>query len=186
MVPDADRRGSCLSEHGLGESGVTDATTSSERKLGWGLASLLVAGNMIGAGVYLLPAALAPIGSSSVVGWVVAAIGALLLAGVFAGLGRARPAADGITDYAGQGLGRFFGYQASLAYWATCLSGNVAIAVAATGYLAFFFPVLREQWPGALCNIALQHLADWPTQHAPHVAALAASKSAALALGAKQ
>ena len=43
-----------------------------------------------------------------------------------------------------------------------------------------------EVWITALCNVALQHLADWPTQHAPDVAALAASKMAALALGAKQ
>ncbi len=128
---------------------------TSQKKLGWGLAALLVAGNMIGSGVYLLPAALASVGSSSLVGWVVASVGALLLAGVFAGLGRARPSADGPTEYAGDGLGRFFGFQASLAYWAGNWVGNVAISLAATGYLAHFFPVLREQWPGALCTVAL-------------------------------
>lgn len=125
------------------------------KKIGWGLAALLVAGNMIGSGVYLLPATLAPIGSSSLVGWVVASIGALLLAGVFAGLGRARPRDDGPTEYAGEGLGRFFGYQASLAYWAGNWVGNVAIAAAATGYLAHFFPTLRDQWPGAFCTVGL-------------------------------
>ena len=30
------------------------------RRLGWGLAALVVAGNMIGSGLYLLPATLAP------------------------------------------------------------------------------------------------------------------------------
>lgn len=125
------------------------------RKLGWGLAALLVAGNMIGSGVYLLPASLAPVGSSSIVGWMVATLGALMLAAVFAGLGRMRPAADGLADYAGQGLGRFFGFQAALAYWAACWMGNVAVAVAATGYLAVFLPVLREPWPAALCNVTL-------------------------------
>lgn len=132
---------------------MSDAQTADRRKLGWGLAALLVAGNMIGSGVYLLPATLAPIGSSSLIGWLVAALGALLLAGVFAGLGRLRPEADGLTDYAGQGLGRFFGYQTSWAYWAANWVGNAAIAVAATGYMAHFFPVLGQRWPGALCNI---------------------------------
>lgn len=129
--------------------------TANEKKIGWGLAALLVTGNMIGSGVYLLPATLAPIGSSTLIGWIVATIGALLLAGVFAGLGRLRPRDDGPTEYTGQGLGRFFGYQTSLAYWAGNWVGNVAIALAATGYLAHFFPVLKDQWPGALCTIGL-------------------------------
>jgi len=46
-----------------------------EKKLGWGLAGLVVAGNMIGSGLYLLPATLAPYGSSSVIGWLVAGRG---------------------------------------------------------------------------------------------------------------
>ena len=71
--------------------------TANEKKIGWGLAALLVTGNMIGSGVYLLPATLAPIGSSTLIGWIVATIGALLLAGVFAGLGRLRPRDDGPT-----------------------------------------------------------------------------------------
>lgn len=125
------------------------------RKIGWGLAALLVAGNMIGSGLYLLPATLAPMGSSTVVGWLVATAGALVLAGVFAGLGRFRPQADGITDFVDDGLNRFFGYQASLAYWVGCWVGNAAIAVAAVGYLAHFFPVLGERWPGALANVGL-------------------------------
>lgn len=133
---------------------MTDALPTDRRKLGWGLAALLVAGNMIGSGVYLLPAALASIGSSSLVGWVVAAVGALLLAAVFAGLGRLRPECDGLADYASQGLGRFFGYLASWAYWAGNWVGNAAIAVAATGYMAHFFPVLKDRWPGALCCVS--------------------------------
>ncbi len=141
------------------------------RKLGWGLAALLVAGNMIGSGVYLLPATLAPIGSSSLIGWIVASIGALLLAGVFAGLARVRPRDDGPTEYAGVGLGRYFGYQASLGYWAGNWVGNVAIALAATGYLAHFFPVLAEQWPGALCTVGLIWLTTLIYMAGPHTVA---------------
>jgi arginine:agmatine antiporter len=33
----------------------TDVIPAPARKLGWGLAALVVAGNMIGSGVYLLP-----------------------------------------------------------------------------------------------------------------------------------
>ena len=51
-----------------------------------------------------------------------------------------------------------------------------------------YIPCLNDspEWISALANISAQHLAGWPTLAAPDVAALAASKAAALALGAKQ
>jgi protoporphyrin/coproporphyrin ferrochelatase len=42
------------------------------------------------------------------------------------------------------------------------------------------------EWITALCNITQQHLQGWPTLETPDAAVLAASKAAALALGAKQ
>jgi len=147
-------------------------------KLGWGLAALVVAGNMIGSGVYLLPATLAPVGSSSVVGWGVAGLGAVTLALVFAALGRLQPDADGLSGFAERGLGRFFGFQTALAFWTACLVGNVAIAVAATGYLGFFFPVLKEPVAATFCNLGL----IWLTTGAYILGARTASRFAALAL----
>lgn len=147
-------------------------------KLGWGLAALVVAGNMIGSGVYLLPATLAPVGSSSVVGWGVAGLGAVTLALVFASLGRLQPDADGLSGFAERGLGRFFGFQTALAFWTACLVGNVAIAVAATGYLGFFFPVLKEPVAATFCNLGL----IWLTTGAYILGARTASRFAALAL----
>ena len=131
------------------------AVIEERHKLGWGLAALVVAGNMIGSGVYLLPATLAPVGSSSVVGWAVAGLGAVTLALVFAALGRLQPDADGLSGFAERGLGRFFGFQTALAFWTACLVGNVAIAVAATGYLGFFYPVLKEPVAATFCNLGL-------------------------------
>nr|WP_292125281.1 amino acid permease [Brevundimonas sp.] len=146
--------------------------------MGWGLAALVVAGNMIGSGVYLLPATLAPVGSSSVVGWGVAGLGAVTLALVFAALGRLQPDADGLSGFAERGLGRFFGFQTALAFWTACLVGNVAIAVAATGYLGFFFPVLKEPVAATFCNLGL----IWLTTGAYILGARTASRFAALAL----
>lgn len=125
------------------------------RKLGWGLAALVVAGNMIGSGVYLAPVALAATGSSSLIGWLICGAGAMILAAVFAGLGRFQPDADGLTDFTRRGLGRFVGYQTAIAYWGVCLTGNVAVALAGTGYLAFFLPSLAEPIPAMLCNLVL-------------------------------
>jgi hypothetical protein len=57
--------------------------TTGKRVLGFGMALALVVGNMIGSGVYLLPATLAPLGLNALAGWVVTIIGAMALAWVF-------------------------------------------------------------------------------------------------------
>ncbi len=124
-------------------------------KLGLGLATMLVAGNMIGSGIYLLPASLALIGGISLAGWAVAAVGALLLAAVFGWLAVLRPGADGLAGLVGERLGRLVGFQTAQFYWLNAWIGNIAIAVAVTGYLAFFFPALRGTWPGAAATVAL-------------------------------
>ena len=49
-------------------------------KIGALRATFIVAGNMIGSGVYLLPQTLGAVGSSSMLGWLFASAGALLLA----------------------------------------------------------------------------------------------------------
>ena len=136
-------------------SQIDAISTDNARRIGWGVAALVVAGNMIGSGVYLLPVTLAPTGSSSLIGWIICGLGAVTLALVFGGLGRMMPNADGLSDFAARGLGRFLGYQAGLFYWAACVVGNVAVAVAAVGYLAFFFPVLKEPLWGSVANFVL-------------------------------
>lgn len=128
-------------------------------KLGLGLATMLVAGNMIGSGIYLLPASLALIGGISLAGWAVAAIGALLMAAVFGWLAVLRPGTDGLATLIGDRLGRVFGFQTAQFYWLTCWIGDIAVAVAVTGYLAFFLPVLRDTWPGATATAGVIWLA---------------------------
>jgi APA family basic amino acid/polyamine antiporter len=49
-------------------------------KLGLWAAVALVIGNMIGSGVFLLPATLAPLGWNAVIGWLVSIGGSVLLA----------------------------------------------------------------------------------------------------------
>lgn len=157
---------------------LAEEPLSDRHKLGWGLAALVVAGNMIGSGLYLLPVSLAPVGSSSLIGWLVAGAGAVTLALVFGALGRLQPDADGLPGFAERGLGRFFGYQTALAFWTACLVGNVAIAVAATGYLGFFWPVLRDPVAATFCNLGI----IWVATFAYIIGARAASGLAAVAL----
>ncbi|MFN3931088.1 MAG: amino acid permease [Brevundimonas sp.] len=157
----------------LAEPALTDG-----HKLGWGLAALVVAGNMIGSGLYLLPVSLAPTGGSALIGWLVAAVGAATLALVFGALGRLRPEADGLAGFAESGLGRFAGFNVSLAFWSACLIGNVAVAVAATGYLGFFWPILKDPIAATFCNLAI----IWIATGAYIIGARTASWLAAAAL----
>ena len=157
---------------------LAEQPLSDRHKLGWGLAALVVAGNMIGSGLYLLPVSLAPTGGSSLIGWLVAAVGAATLALVFGALGRLQPDADGLAGFAERGLGRFAGFNVSLAFWAACLVGNVAVAVAATGYLGFFWPALRDPVAATFCNLGI----IWIATVAYIIGARTASWLAALAL----
>jgi arginine:agmatine antiporter len=126
---------------------------SGQRKLGPVLATIIVAGNMIGSGIFLLPATLAGVGSVTVIGWVVASFGALALATLFAKLARRKPMAGGPATYVFDAFGPFAGSQASLWYWASCLIGNIAIATAASGYLAALFGF--EAGPALLAFITI-------------------------------
>src|SRR5207253_96386 len=67
--------------------------------IGFWTAVTLVLGNMIGSGVFLLPASLAPYGGLALAGWLLSAAGSVLLALVFARLARLNPAAGGIYAY---------------------------------------------------------------------------------------
>jgi APA family basic amino acid/polyamine antiporter len=119
-----------------------------KRELGLPSATALVVGNMIGSGIFLLPASLAAValatGSGSLLAWALTGIGAMLLAAVFATLGRAYPKTGGPYAYARRAFGDFAGFQTAWGYWIAAWAGNAAIAIAFTGYLTVFWPSLAD------------------------------------------
>lgn len=112
-------------------------------KMGLVPATLMVAGNMMGSGVFMLPANLSAIGSIALVGWLLTVVGAVALALVFAKLAAIDPAAGGPYAYTRKAFGDYMGYQTNMVYWLALVVGNVALAVAGLGYLSHFFPVLK-------------------------------------------
>jgi len=137
------------------------------RKLGPVLATIVVAGNMIGSGIFLLPATLAGVGSVTLIGWAVASVGALALALLFGKLARRKPLAGGPATYAFDAFGPFVGMQTSLWYWASCLIGNIAIATAASGYLAVFFGIHPSAVQGAMITVGLLWLVTFVNMVSP-------------------
>lgn len=119
--------------------------SESKNKLGLWTSTSLVAGNMIGAGVFLLPAALASYGSISLVGWLIATTGALLLARVFSNLSKLMPQANGGPyAYCYNGLGGFTGFLVAWGYWISIWTANAAITVSLISALSTFFPILAS------------------------------------------
>lgn len=117
----------------------------SRKKLGFWTSSSLVVGNMIGSGVFLLPATLAAYGSISLLGWIISAVGAASLAFVFIQLSKMLPASSGGPyTYTRSGLGNFAGFLVAWGYWVSVWCTNAAIAVALVSYLGVFFPTLTE------------------------------------------
>jgi APA family basic amino acid/polyamine antiporter len=114
------------------------------RGLGLWMLTALVAGNMIGSGIFLLPASLASYGSISLFSWVFTSIGAVLIALVFAKLASIFPRTGGPYAYCREAYGNFVGFQMAYNYWIALWVGNAAIAVAFTGYLGVFFHPLQN------------------------------------------
>lgn len=115
---------------------------SGKRALGfWGLLALVV-GNMVGSGIYLLPATLAPLGWNQMAGWLVTIAGASALAVVFARLGARVPRAGGPYAYADAAFGSLAGFVTAWAYWVMTWVGNGAIAVAVASNLSLIFPAI--------------------------------------------
>jgi APA family basic amino acid/polyamine antiporter len=122
-----------------------------KKKKGFWSSAALVTGNMIGLGIFLLPASLAIYGGISLTGWLFSALGALLFVLVFSNLGRFLPNTNGGPyAYTKAGLGGFPAYLVAWGYWISIWSTNAAIAVALVGYLAVFFPILTENPSAAI------------------------------------
>lgn len=116
---------------------------ATKRQIGLVTATALVIGNMVGSGIFLLPASLAPYGIYSLWGWGFSTVGALLLAWVFSSLARRVSRAGGPYAYPREAFGDFGGFLIAWIYWLSILGTNAAIAVAFTSYLVPFFPALH-------------------------------------------
>ncbi len=97
-------------------------------------------GNMIGSGVFLLPASLAPFGGLGLGGWLLSTAGAVLLALVFARLSRFNPAAGGPYAFTREAYGDLAAFLVAWGYWISVWCANAALAVAFVGYLDPFIP----------------------------------------------
>jgi len=115
------------------------------KSIGLIICTSLVIGNMIGSGIFMLPASLAKYGGASILGWLATTFGAIMTALVFVRLSRKFPKQGGPYRYAYDNFGKLAGFSVAWSYWVSIWSANAAISVAAVAYLSVFFPELNAQ-----------------------------------------
>ena len=99
------------------------------KKVGVVAATLMVAGNIMGSGVFMLPASLAGTGGIAIFGWMVTIIGAMSLSLVYAKFASFEEGAGGSYAYVKKAFGPYMGYQTNMVYWLAGWVGNIAMAV---------------------------------------------------------
>ncbi|MEV6777505.1 amino acid permease [Streptomyces syringium] len=110
-------------------------TDGKTRRFGLPTATALVMGNIIGGGIFLLPASVAPFGTVSLLAFGVLTIGAIALALVFGRLTERFPRTGGPYVYAREAFGDFAGFLSAWSYWTMTWVSNAALAVAGVGYV---------------------------------------------------
>jgi basic amino acid/polyamine antiporter, APA family len=119
---------------------------SRPRLIGLWTCIALVIGNMVGTGIFMLPAQLAPFGANSLWGWLLTIAGALALTEVFALLARALPGVNGPYHFPRMAFGPFAGFVSAWSYWVSIWVSTAAISIGGTSYL---LSLLNVAAPGA-------------------------------------
>jgi putrescine:ornithine antiporter len=112
--------------------------------------TVIVAVNMMGSGIIMLPANMAKVGAISLLSWGVTALGSMAIAYGFAQAGLFNQRPGGMSAYAEDAHGKAGFFMTFYLYFFSLAIGNVAIAISAVGYLATFFPWLSST-PIATC-----------------------------------
>ncbi|MFT8323047.1 MAG: amino acid permease [Bacillus sp. (in: firmicutes)] len=123
-------------------------------KLGLGILTSLVVGNMVASGIFMLPRTLSEVASPGgvIAAWLLTGMGVLVTALVFGNLGIRKPNLNGGPQIyakelfkAGSKKSLLAGFMSTWGYWIGNLAGNIAIITTFAGYLSTFFPILISE-----------------------------------------
>lgn len=119
--------------------------------IGIWMTGALVVGTMIGAGIFMLPVSLAPLGVNAVAGWVLSSLGALCIAFALARLSRL--GGDGIQANIERQLGTTAGFLVAWSFWVSNWSAQAAVAIAGASALSWISPTFSG--PGFVIPVAI-------------------------------
>jgi putrescine:ornithine antiporter len=121
-----------------------------EKKMSLMQLTVIVAVNMMGSGIIMLPTNMAQVGAISLLSWIVTALGSMAIAYGFAQAGVLNQRSGGMSAYAEEAYGKSGFFIVFYLYFLSLAIGNVAIAISAVGYLSTFMPWLAST-PLATC-----------------------------------
>jgi APA family basic amino acid/polyamine antiporter len=129
------------------------------KALGFWSCWALAVGTMIGSGILLVPASLAPYGLLSIGGWLISSAGAIAIILVFARLAARTTRDGGPYVYVQEAFGDIAGFLMAWNYWIGFWISIPIVAIAFVGYLGIFIPslgqnVIAQGW-SALALIAI-------------------------------
>jgi putrescine:ornithine antiporter len=104
--------------------------------------TFIVAVNMMGSGIIMLPSNMAQVGAISLLSWLVTGVGSMAIAYGFAQAGLFNTREGGMSAYAEDAYGKSGYFIVFFLYFVSLAIGNVAIGISAVGYLSEFFPGL--------------------------------------------
>lgn len=121
------------------------------KDLGLFIATALVTGNMMGSGIFMLPATLAGKAGpgATMSAWLMTAFGSILLALCFASLSRRLPKTGGPYEYSKAAFGEFSGFMNAWLYWNGSWIGNAAVVIAVSSYAGKLIPAIGSSNLGA-------------------------------------
>ena len=117
--------------------------------MGIWMTSALVVGTIIGAGIFMLPVSLAPLGPNALIGWLVSGVGVMCI--VFALAELSRLGGDGIQANIEREFGATVGFLVAWAFWFSNWVAAASVAVGAASALSFIGLVA----PGAVVPVAI-------------------------------
>ncbi|MGP3789732.1 putrescine-ornithine antiporter [Pseudomonas sp. B392_1p] len=116
----------------------------SSKKMGLVGLTTLVAVNMMGSGIIMLPSNMAQLGAVSLLSWAVTAVGSMAIAYCFAQCGLLCNRSGGMSAYSEEAHGKSEFFLCSFLYFLSLAIGNVAIGISAVGYMSSFIPWLSS------------------------------------------
>src|SRR5215469_7208497 len=119
---------------------VSPDTPASSRLLGPWMTFALVIGGVIGSGIFYLPVALAPLGGSVPIGWLISAVGVMAMA--YCASRIVSPDGGGLQAYVEHELGPAAGFIVTWMTWNSSWIGVPAVAIATVAALARIIPGL--------------------------------------------
>ncbi len=117
-----------------------DDQANKPQTIGVWMTTALVVGTIIGAGIFMLPVSLAPLGRNVLIGWPLSGFGVLCV--VFALAQLSKLGGDGIQANIGREFGPTVAFLVAWAFWVSNWVAQASVAVGAAAALSFAGPQL--------------------------------------------